>query len=66
MTEAKVLALPPCDFCVDETPAQYDAKTQFGSWANMCERHMIHYHPGGPENLGMGIGQKLVVVDAGR
>jgi hypothetical protein len=56
--EAKVAVLPDCDFCKDGTPAQYDARTTFGPWANMCSTHYLIY---GPLRLGTGYGQRLVV-----
>jgi hypothetical protein len=30
-----------CDFCAE--PALYDAKTQMGPWANLCEVHKNKY-----------------------
>ena len=48
----KVAELPPCDFCGE--PAEYDAKTKIGPWANMCH-HCFQYHGIG---LGVGYGQK--------
>lgn len=54
--EAVVTELPQCDFCADT--AQYDAKTGFGPWANMCETHFQKHGLGA---LGMGFGQRLVL-----
>lgn len=54
-TEAKVMALPKCDFCSER--AKYDGKTKNGQWANMCQKDFDEYGVG----LGMGRGQKLVV-----
>lgn len=55
---------PPygCNFCESEgaeeiKPAQYDAKTDFGPWAYMCEDH---WNTRGLGRLGTGFGQKLV------
>lgn len=46
-----------CDFCKPEntTPATYDGKTKYGSWAFMCDIHFKLYGCG----LGLGRGQKL-------
>lgn len=49
--------LPKCDFCTD--PAEYDARLPlFGSWANVC---FIHFGQFGPDRLGTGYAQKLVL-----
>ena len=59
-TRAYVKSLPECDFCSVkdvETDAQYDGRTVFGSWANMCIAHFGQYGTG----LGTGRGQELVV-----
>lgn len=55
--EVKVKVLPKCDFCGDT--AEYDAKTENGSWANMCgDCWMEHrFFP----NLGVGMGQRLIL-----
>ncbi len=54
-TSVKVEQLPSCDFC--GKPAQYDAATVFGPWANMCEADFKTNGIG----LGTGRGQKLEV-----
>lgn len=48
--------LPQCDFCGE--PAQFDAKTSFGPWANMCQSDFQQHGVG---QLGTGFGQKLVI-----
>ena len=58
-TEVIVLNFPECDFCSQNgisTDAEYDGKTVYGPWANMCEYHFQLYGVG----LGLGRGQKLV------
>lgn len=60
---ALVDELPPCDYCKmmgkePPEPAEYDAMTFTGPWANMCE---AHYQRFGIKPLGLGRGQKLVV-----
>ena len=61
-TVAYVATMPMCDICTvngDPTvPAQYDAKTTEGPWANLCITHFRLYGPG---KLGTGLGQKLVL-----
>lgn len=53
-----VLNYPACDFCGAE--AHYDAKTDMGPWAYMCDTHMAQH--GLPlSSLGTGVGQRLVV-----
>lgn len=62
-TQVTVTALPSCDFCAqagDTTPATYDARTVYGPWANMCERHWRIYTN---RQLGTGHGQKLVLAE---
>lgn len=54
-TEVTVGHLPNCSWC--GKPATYDAKTQMGPWAFMCEEH---FQAMGIQ-LGTGWGQKLVV-----
>jgi hypothetical protein len=54
-TEVLVSVKPKCDFC-DKT-AEYDIKTNMGSWANVCK---LHYSVYGGE-LGLGKGQKLIL-----
>lgn len=63
MKTALVDKLPDCDFCKMEgkeppEPAEYDAQTTSGPWANMCESH---YQQFGIKPLGLGRGQKLVL-----
>ena len=36
MKQVKMTVIPKCDFCHTEV-AKYDAPTNTGSWANMCE-----------------------------
>ncbi len=48
-----------CDFCLEkgeEVEAQYDGKTVYGAWANMCKEHFQRY------GLGLGRGQRLIKV----
>ena len=55
-----VSEIPLCDFCSTSgmnRKAKYDAKTQWGPWANMCE---IHFRQNGIK-LGTGFGQELKV-----
>ena len=54
-TEVKVEELPQCDFCTGD--AHYDARTNVGPWAFMCDEHFATYGVG----LGTGKGQKLIV-----
>lgn len=62
-TIAYVAKLPNCDFCkIDdnvETPAAYDAKTNRGPWASMCEEHYTRHRAS--DRLGTGNGQKYIV-----
>jgi len=61
-TTAYVTKLPTCNFCSEqgtERPAEYDAKTVFGPWANMCTEHFLLR--AASQELGTGRGQKLVV-----
>tara|TARA_R110000824_G_C14726661_1_gene625776 strand:- start:204 stop:506 length:303 start_codon:yes stop_codon:yes gene_type:complete len=55
----EMAALPKCDFCDDV--AAYDAKVKnHSSWAYFCEKHFIsHSH----QKLGLGLGQKLVLIE---
>lgn len=56
---AEVSQLPLCDFC-GKTHAAYDAQTKKGPWAYMCEEcFQIHSR----KKLGLGYGQRLVLVD---
>lgn len=58
---ALVDTLPDCDICKQEgrkEPADYDCKTVFGPWANLCEKH---YQKFGAKPLGLGRGQKLIL-----
>lgn len=59
-TEVVVLELPNCSFCQEqgkEVKADYDGKTIFGPWANMCSQHYGQYGIG----LGLGKGQRLLI-----
>lgn len=50
-----------CDFCEKagkKVKANYDARTVFGSWANMCARCWREFGIG---KLGTGYGQRLVL-----
>jgi hypothetical protein len=52
-----------CDVCRYElgkpdVPAHYDARTNDGRWANVCEAHFRSHTPG---RLGTGYGQRLIV-----
>ena len=53
----KVLVFRYCDLCPteDEVIAHYDGKTQWGPWANMCEKHFAEVGVG----LGTGKGHKF-------
>jgi hypothetical protein len=55
--EVAVTELPQCDFCGEQ--AEYDAKTNFGAWANVCQQDFDNYTSG---QLGLGVGQRLVVL----
>jgi len=58
-TTVKVSKLPSCDFCLDKSRlAKYDARTTWGTWANLCEFHFNMYTS---KELGTGRGQELVV-----
>jgi len=57
--EAKVASIPPCDFCGE--PAAFDAATSQGPWAFMCQDDFDIYGNG---VLGLGKGQRLVLIDA--
>jgi hypothetical protein len=60
----EVPRLPLCDFVEEHEKgspvpfADYDARTKFGPWANMCE---MHYQKYGPGRLGTGFGQRLIL-----
>lgn len=54
--EVTVSELPNCDLCGKGTEAEYDAKTIWGSWMNLCEDHFHKYGIG----LGTELGQKLI------
>lgn len=48
-----------CDFCMQSghlEDADFDGKTVYGPWANMCESHFMEYGVG----LGLGRGQRLL------
>ena len=55
----KMRRLPKCDFCKDDTLAQYDARTLAGSWANMCKAHWKRFRM--YLELGTGKGQELIL-----
>jgi hypothetical protein len=55
---AQVTKLPPCDFQCGET-ALYDAMMKQGHWGYMCQSCFDKHSTG---KLGMGLGQRLVVV----
>ena len=52
-TETLVNRIPKCDLCDEE--ARYNARTSFGPWAYLCEKHFKSHGIG----LGMGYGQML-------
>ena len=63
-TEATVFRIPECDVHkydkgVANVPAEYDAKTRRGPWANMCQACFDEeaMYP----DLGTGKGQKLIL-----
>jgi len=56
-TKTKVTVLPVCDVCKTKKAA-FDARTVFGSWANLCSICFGQYGTG----LGLGKGQHLVLV----
>lgn len=61
-TQVTVPVLPNCDMCAlsdIEFPAEYDAKTVYGPWANMCRRHWQVF--AAFPDLGTGKGQRLVL-----
>lgn len=52
-----------CDVCKFEdhkpdVPASYDARTNTGQWANVCEPHFLTHTPG---EVGTGKAQRLIV-----
>lgn len=59
-TEVKVSQIPECDLCRERrnksTPAEFDGKTVFGPWANMCREDFMQFGVG----LGTGLGQRLI------
>ncbi len=55
-TTATVVELPTCDFC--GKTAAYDAATQMGPWAYMCQSC---FDVNGTGELGLGKGQRLVL-----
>ena len=58
-TKARVSALPKCDFC--EERAEYDGKLRgFEAWAFMCYPHFYEFGIG---ELGLGLGQKLTLLE---
>ena len=53
-------ALPTCDFCSERGThrlAEYDGKTVFGPWANMCVPHFRQHGVG----TGLGKGQRFIL-----
>lgn len=57
-TCVEVVTIPPCDVCARRgfvKDARYDARLDFGPWANVCEEHFIAYEC----SLGTGRGQEL-------
>jgi hypothetical protein len=57
---AYVKELPQCDYCKEAgevVNAEYDAKTKYGYWANVCKKHFNLHCIG----LGLGVGQKLEI-----
>jgi hypothetical protein len=63
-TRVEVAALPDCDLCklapnATGNVAAYDAKTNRGPWAYLCESHWLT-HRAYPD-LGTGKGQRLVL-----
>jgi hypothetical protein len=56
MSEVTIHEERSCDFC-GET-AEYDARTIFGPWANMCQEC---FDGKGIGQLGTGFGQRLVL-----
>lgn len=55
--QVTVARLPNCDMCGPGVPAEFDAKTERGPWANMCFKHYKVHGIG----LGTGKGQRLVL-----
>jgi hypothetical protein len=53
--EVEVDSRPNCDICGQ--PAEYDAKTIYGSWGYLCQSCFDDIGTG----LGLGKGQKLIV-----
>jgi hypothetical protein len=61
---AYVFKLPPCDFCKErgvDKPADYDAMTKQGPWANMCTEDYVENAKFA--DLGTGKGQRFIVGD---
>lgn len=61
-TEVKVGKLPYCNYCQQrgaKVLAKYDGATRSGPWAFMCQDHFDVHGRG----LGMGIGQRLVLIN---
>jgi len=59
----QVSQVKPCDVCRFEEkmdhprPAEYDSKTHWGQWANVCKTHWFSHTN---QALGTGFGQRLV------
>ena len=60
-TTAEVFRIPDCDLCPPGTPAVYDAKTNTGPWAYLCQHHYERFGL----QLGLGWGQRLVLAKEG-
>lgn len=67
VTEVIIYDLRHCDLCLLEdasqapAPAEYDAKTKAGPWANLCEGH--YETERAYDTLGTGKGQRLRFID---
>lgn len=62
-TEAIIFRIPDCDIHkydkgVDGVSALYDARTNRGPWAYMCQEC---FNEVGPRQLGTGYGQRLIL-----
>ena len=56
-TQVIVSELPQCDIAECSFSARYDARTVYGSWANLCALHFKIHGTG----LGLGKGQELIL-----
>ena len=66
-TSVEIFSPHYCDFHVVDSkgeqakvPAEYDAATTMGPWADMCESHFRQFGTG----LGLGKGQRLILKSA--